>query len=364
MTVRSFESGPSERKALLLRVGVDRGTGGVLGPIFPDGSFEYVPIPEKCPTNATYTYADLKTRDGGSLGRLLPIALAHRHPHLDPDFRTMTYGDAAPRKRAQLNRLMPGDLLVFYAGLSPEPAVDAPRLFAIGYLRVKRVYRLSARDIRGDRVLRRPFGETAHFKRRNPDRELALVEGTRSESRVFTHALPLGDARQCLLGDLVAFGYRGSLLRAVGHWIKGPGPMRALEIWLARGPAGLIGSETRLFRVDMSAIRPASASSGKGDLIISDRWLRAGDWIVSRLSASKADTLILARINRLVDRPGFNEGVSSLFWRFTGAAAIIAALHSDVETSIPRCTVEESPAVIRAIVSWMATRFRVGFHSK
>jgi hypothetical protein len=34
------------RKILLLRVGIDMGCGGTLGPIFQDGTFEYVPIPE------------------------------------------------------------------------------------------------------------------------------------------------------------------------------------------------------------------------------------------------------------------------------------------------------------------------------
>lgn len=33
-------------KAMLLRVGIDTGYGGTLGPIFEDGSFEFVPIPE------------------------------------------------------------------------------------------------------------------------------------------------------------------------------------------------------------------------------------------------------------------------------------------------------------------------------
>jgi hypothetical protein len=33
-------------KALLLRVGIDKGSGGIYGPIFDDGSFEFVPIPE------------------------------------------------------------------------------------------------------------------------------------------------------------------------------------------------------------------------------------------------------------------------------------------------------------------------------
>jgi hypothetical protein len=33
-------------KVALLRVGIDSGTGGMQGPIFQDGSFEFVPIPD------------------------------------------------------------------------------------------------------------------------------------------------------------------------------------------------------------------------------------------------------------------------------------------------------------------------------
>ena len=36
-------------KALLLRVGIDKGTDGALAPIFKDGSFEYIPISEGDP---------------------------------------------------------------------------------------------------------------------------------------------------------------------------------------------------------------------------------------------------------------------------------------------------------------------------
>jgi hypothetical protein len=31
----------------LLRVGIDTGCGGMLGPLFRDGTFEYVPIPDE-----------------------------------------------------------------------------------------------------------------------------------------------------------------------------------------------------------------------------------------------------------------------------------------------------------------------------
>ena len=33
-------------KAILLRIGIDKGLGGALGPIFSNGFFEYIPIPE------------------------------------------------------------------------------------------------------------------------------------------------------------------------------------------------------------------------------------------------------------------------------------------------------------------------------
>lgn len=51
------------RKALLLRVGMDRGTGGGLGPIFRDATFEYVPIPEQGSTLDRRTYATLQGGD-------------------------------------------------------------------------------------------------------------------------------------------------------------------------------------------------------------------------------------------------------------------------------------------------------------
>jgi len=33
-------------QVVLLRVGIDTGSGGIHGPLFSDGSFEYIPIPD------------------------------------------------------------------------------------------------------------------------------------------------------------------------------------------------------------------------------------------------------------------------------------------------------------------------------
>lgn len=60
-------------KAMLLRVGIDKGAGGALGPIFEDGSFEYVPIPEDDPESIEdRTYKNTIGRAGKPLSTYLP----------------------------------------------------------------------------------------------------------------------------------------------------------------------------------------------------------------------------------------------------------------------------------------------------
>lgn len=124
----------------------------------------------------------------------------------------MTYGDAARRKRQQLFHPAPGDLLVFYTGLSPRPPGDRPKLFAIGYITVRRVHDLRAGDL-GRPDLRRRFARTAHFLRRPRDRHLALVEGNPASTRILARAIPLGDGRDCLLRDLTGIGYAAIMAR-------------------------------------------------------------------------------------------------------------------------------------------------------
>ena len=348
-------SGLPSRKALLLRVGMDRGTGGALGPICRDGTFEYIPIPESVATRCALTYATLPGRHFASLAAVLPARLAERQPHIDPDFLAATYGDAAPRKRRQLLGLNPGDLLVFYAGLAPRPAEDRPRLFAIGCLRVKQVHHLSSRDI-GRRHLQQRFGQTAHFLRRRRDRDLALVEGWRQASRLFTRAVPLGDGRDCLLRDLVSFGYQGSLLRAVGHWIDRPRGLKSLEAWLRHGPASLVGEDTRLIPIDASTLH--RAGSGE-DLATEDREARVGDWIIALGEGDAAAVRALGRINRIVLRNGRGGAVSSLYWCFGDGGAVLA---NSALRALLRHRVIANPPLIRRLIGWFAAHYRIGRH--
>lgn len=123
---------------VLLRVGIDTGSGGILGPIFSDDSFEFVPIPDGLRTD-TRTYGNTIGAHSQSLTAYFPTRLRARmcdHPmHVDPEFATFTYGDPT-RPKARLRELQHGDLLVFYAGLKGYDCARPPALCIIGYFEV------------------------------------------------------------------------------------------------------------------------------------------------------------------------------------------------------------------------------------
>ena len=130
-------------QVVLLRVGIDTGSGGILGPLFSDGSFEYIPIPDCFASKGVDKRTYGNTR-GGRRGRLVdyfPEARRERlfdQPiHLDPEFETFTYGDPTPPK-ASLRRLDEGSLLVFYAGLKGWDFDCPAALYIIAYFEVAR----------------------------------------------------------------------------------------------------------------------------------------------------------------------------------------------------------------------------------
>ncbi len=127
-------------KAMLLRVGIDKGTDGALAPIFSNGSFEYVPLSEKnLKTSEKKTFSNTRGSNGIYLSQYLPKKIIDRKLHLDPEFNTFTYGDQTV-KRNYLLKLKEGDLLVFYAGLTPyKNHVHEEGLYIIGYFDVEMV---------------------------------------------------------------------------------------------------------------------------------------------------------------------------------------------------------------------------------
>jgi hypothetical protein len=128
-------------QVVLLRIGIDTGSGGIHGPLFSDGSFEYIPIPDRFGGNGVdkRTYGNTRGKGERSLADYFPEArresISGQSLHFDPEFETFTYGDPTPPK-ASLRRLDEGSLLVFYAGLKGWDCNCPPGLYIIGFFEV------------------------------------------------------------------------------------------------------------------------------------------------------------------------------------------------------------------------------------
>jgi len=122
-------------------VGIDTGSGGMLGPIFANGSFEFIPI-DAHRDRLGRTYGNTPGRHGRKLIEYFPNVLKARMKnslmHFDPEFETFTYGDPTSPKQS-LRDLQRGDLLVFYAGLKGwGDCESSPGLYIVGYFVVER----------------------------------------------------------------------------------------------------------------------------------------------------------------------------------------------------------------------------------
>ena len=125
---------------ILLRVGIDTGSGGILGPVFADNTFEFIPMSDGLGADSR-TYGNTAGRYGQLLAEYFPVGQrrqrAQAQPmHVDPEFTTYTYGDPT-RPKARLRELQPGDLLVFYAGLTGYGCNYPPALYIVGYFEVE-----------------------------------------------------------------------------------------------------------------------------------------------------------------------------------------------------------------------------------
>ncbi|HXB71900.1 MAG TPA: hypothetical protein VNY05_26920 [Candidatus Acidoferrales bacterium] len=129
-------------QVVLLRVGIDTGSGGIHGPLFSDGS---------C-TSRFRTASEVKESIRGHMetlaageGRKLVdyfpearrVKVSDQSVHFDPEFETFTYGDPT-RPKALLRQLSEGSLLVFYAGLKGWNFDCPAALYIIGCFEVAR----------------------------------------------------------------------------------------------------------------------------------------------------------------------------------------------------------------------------------
>jgi hypothetical protein len=165
----------------------------MLGPIFADGSFEFIPIDadRDC---AGRNYGNTEGRHGRKLIEYFPNRLKGRMKgtflHFDPEFDTFTYGDPTSPKRS-LRNLRCGDLLVFYAGLAGWGDCETPAgLYAVGYFVVKHAGTYN--DLKHKGVLKQ-FAKNWHILNEHETErfdKLILVKGGRG-SRLLEKAVKI-----------------------------------------------------------------------------------------------------------------------------------------------------------------------------
>lgn len=228
------------KQVVLLRVGIDAGCGGIQGPLFKDGTFEFVCIPDNKRVSV-HTYGNMVGRDGKPLAGYFAESrrevMAEQHVHFDPEFETFTYGDPTTPKRS-LRSLRRGDFLVFYCGLQKWDAEcgwnreHRPALYLAGYFEVALAGMAS--DFNEEK-LAAEFGKNFHvrypavFKQQKDD--LVLVKGgpgsrmlqkancisAEGKDRAGKPLKVLSPTMQKIFGD---FGGHISIQRSPPRWVE------------------------------------------------------------------------------------------------------------------------------------------------
>ena len=173
-------------------------------PIFPDRTFEFLPIPETpdIPPPHAVRYRDLRSHYQPSepLLRYVPKRLWDRATHNDPEFETFTYGDnceTTPRG-ASLKQLQPDDFLFFIARMEHWDSDGPTRrygFYMVGFLKISDTEGV-LRDVQvepSSNHMER-FRENAHIRRGLTDPKywdrFWAFQGSEG-SRRFTYAVPV-----------------------------------------------------------------------------------------------------------------------------------------------------------------------------
>jgi len=199
-------------RAVAINVGANTNEPGFRAPVYPDGRFEYVPIPESEPVAGAPTYGDLDPHVDVSI----PADIQETPVHMDPEFpeyptcERYTYGDEHGVKAGPLSELAAGDYVLFYATLSVRRPGDRPTgetdrsdtdpadawlpqkwgAFVIGHFRLARdpVTGTQYESLSSDE--RAPFANNAHVRRDPVDARVFLL-GDPEDSQLYERCVSL-----------------------------------------------------------------------------------------------------------------------------------------------------------------------------
>ena len=178
-------------KVAMVRIGIDTGAGGIHGPLFQDGTFEYIPIPDGYGID-NRTYSNTSGQHGRTLIEYFPKSkytkMSHQSIHFDPEFTTFTYGDPTVPKSG-LRHLEIGDYLIFYCGLEGWDHKNEPALYLMGYFEISTAGYASEFTTAQIHEL---FDENFHVRHRSiyekQKNKLVLVKGSHN-SRILSKAV-------------------------------------------------------------------------------------------------------------------------------------------------------------------------------
>lgn len=185
-------------KSVAINIGANSNTSGGRGPIYADGSFEYVPISESDETVTGPTFIDL------GLDATRPNTVADTAVHFDPEFpeysfgEEYTYGDRHSPKIDRIAELEQGDVLFFYATLDYASDVEPQQgwinndwgAYIIGHFTLERdpVSKEEYKSLPSE--VKKRFQQNAHVRRESFDAEY-LVLGDPETSRLYRTPVPL-----------------------------------------------------------------------------------------------------------------------------------------------------------------------------
>lgn len=189
---------------VLLGIGADSTNTAPTPPLYPDGRFEYIPIPEPEETVETRTYGNTTLRHqdatmadyldsitpGGGGQTYTGRQMADWPLHHDPNFEALTYGETTSRGAYTkiLRELSAGDMVAFYTGLRSDDTTYRHR-YIIGYFTVSAIIDCQNIDHDGDTVsfselpadeqadLMDAHSANAHAKRFEASGEIAANDG-------------------------------------------------------------------------------------------------------------------------------------------------------------------------------------------
>ncbi|WP_147437688.1 MULTISPECIES: hypothetical protein [unclassified Halorubrum] len=185
--------------AVAINVGSQTGEPLGRGPIFSDGSFQYVPITEKYDEAVDWpTYADLGYTNltSGSSGELVT--------HFDPEFPELpggehyTFADPGRTKTRHLAKLSEGDYVFLYGTLDFVGSrrqqywiTDGWGGYVFGHFQLQRDP-ISIQEYRElSEAEQAPFSNNAHLRRPEQDSNLVMLLGDPENSKLYETAVPL-----------------------------------------------------------------------------------------------------------------------------------------------------------------------------